>query len=36
MIREPITIDEFVDVLLGNRKYLPCIRVFNSARILEV
>ncbi|KAF8488185.1 P-loop containing nucleoside triphosphate hydrolase protein, partial [Gautieria morchelliformis] len=29
MIRE-ITIDEFIDVLIGTRKYLPCLYVFNK------
>lgn len=30
MIREDITTDQFIDVLLGNRKYLPCLYVFNK------
>ncbi|KAG8731055.1 hypothetical protein FRC12_019912 [Ceratobasidium sp. 428] len=30
MIREDITIDEFIDVLLGNRKYVPCLYVYNK------
>lgn len=25
MIREDVTVDQFLDVLLGNRKYLPCL-----------
>ncbi len=25
-----ITTDQFIDVLLGNRKYLPCLYVFNK------
>lgn len=25
MIREDITVDQFLDVLLGNRKYIPCL-----------
>ncbi|KAF8592012.1 developmentally regulated GTP-binding protein [Ramaria rubella] len=29
MIRE-ITIDEFIDVLIGTRKYMPCLYVFNK------
>lgn len=27
MIREDIDEDEFIDVLIGNRKYVPCIYV---------
>ncbi|KAK4685641.1 developmentally-regulated GTP-binding protein, partial [Tremellales sp. Uapishka_1] len=30
MIREDITTDEFIDVLLGTRKYLPAITVINK------
>ncbi|KAJ3985409.1 developmentally regulated GTP-binding protein [Lentinula detonsa] len=30
MIREDITTDEFIDVLIGNRKYIPCIYVYNK------
>lgn len=27
MIREDVTVEQFLDVLLGNRKYLPCLLV---------
>ncbi|KAI5454845.1 Ribosome-interacting GTPase 2 [Naganishia albida] len=30
MIREDIDTDEFIDVLLGTRKYVPCLYVFNK------
>jgi len=30
MIREDITVDEFIDVLIGTRKYVPCIYVYNK------
>ena len=30
MIREDITVDQFIDVLLGNRKYVPCLYVYNK------
>ncbi|KAJ9106345.1 hypothetical protein QFC21_001491 [Naganishia friedmannii] len=30
MIREDIDTDEFIDVLLGTRKYIPCLYVFNK------
>ncbi|GAA5831162.1 hypothetical protein JCM11251_007778 [Rhodosporidiobolus azoricus] len=30
MIREDISADEFVDVILGNRKYVPCLYVYNK------
>jgi len=30
MIREDITVDEFIDVLIGNRKYMPCLYVLNK------
>lgn len=30
MIREDITIDDFVDVILGTRKYVPCLYCYNK------
>ncbi|GAA6007973.1 hypothetical protein JCM11491_006561 [Sporobolomyces phaffii] len=30
MIREDINTDDFVDVILGNRKYVPCLYVYNK------
>jgi len=30
MIREDITIDEFIDVLIGTRKYMPCLYTYNK------
>ncbi|KAG8906823.1 Developmentally-regulated GTP-binding protein 2 [Tulasnella sp. 403] len=30
MIREDISVDEFIDVLLGTRKYVPCLYVYNK------
>ncbi|KZV92105.1 P-loop containing nucleoside triphosphate hydrolase protein [Exidia glandulosa HHB12029] len=30
MIREDVTIDEFIDVLIGTRKYIPCLYVYNK------
>jgi len=30
MIREDITIDELIDVLIGSRKYIPCLYVYNK------
>lgn len=30
MVREDITIDEFIDVLLGTRKYIPALTVNNK------
>ncbi|KAF9023403.1 developmentally regulated GTP-binding protein [Hymenopellis radicata] len=30
MIREDITTDEFIDVLIGTRKYIPCVYVYNK------
>ena len=29
-IREDITVDEFIDVLIGNRRYVNCIYVYNK------
>jgi len=33
MIREDITVDQFIDVLLGNRKYVPCLYVYNKSTL---
>ncbi|RUP47995.1 hypothetical protein BC936DRAFT_145090 [Jimgerdemannia flammicorona] len=30
LIREDITVDEFIDVVLGNRKYITCIYCYNK------
>lgn len=30
LIREDISVDEFIDVVLGNRKYTPCLYVYNK------
>ena len=30
MIREDCTVDDFIDVVLGNRKYLQCIYCYNK------
>ncbi len=30
MLREDITVDEFIDVVLGNRNYIPCLYVYNK------
>ncbi|PKI82533.1 hypothetical protein MVES_003485 [Malassezia vespertilionis] len=30
MMRQDITVDQFIDVVLGNRKYVPCLYVYNK------
>ncbi|KAK0562906.1 Ribosome-interacting GTPase 2 [Tilletia horrida] len=30
LLKEDITVDEFIDVLLGNRKYTPCLYAYNK------
>ncbi|EJD04262.1 developmentally regulated GTP-binding protein [Fomitiporia mediterranea MF3/22] len=30
MIREDVSTDEFIDVLIGTRKYIPCLYVYNK------
>ena len=34
IIRDDITIDEFIDCVEDNKKYMPCIVVFNKADLL--
>lgn len=29
-IREDITVDEFIDVLIGNRRYVNCLYLYNK------
>ncbi|CAC9547683.1 ribosome-interacting GTPase 2 [Leishmania donovani] len=29
-LREDITVDQFIDVIEGNRKYMPCLYVYNK------
>lgn len=29
-IREDVTVDEFIDVLIGNRRYVNCLYVYNK------
>ena len=30
LVREDITVDDFIDVVEGNRKYLKCLYVYNK------
>lgn len=30
LVREDCTVDEFIDVILGNRKYVPCLYCYNK------
>ncbi|OMJ25965.1 Developmentally-regulated GTP-binding protein 2 [Smittium culicis] len=30
LVRQDVSIDEFIDVVVGNRKYLPCLYVYNK------
>ncbi|KAF8225798.1 P-loop containing nucleoside triphosphate hydrolase protein [Tricholoma matsutake] len=36
MIREDITTDEFIDVLIGTRKYIPCLYVYNKIDSISI
>ncbi|KZS93230.1 developmentally regulated GTP-binding protein [Sistotremastrum niveocremeum HHB9708] len=36
MIREDITIDDFIDVLIGTRKYIPCLYVYNKVDAISL
>jgi len=30
LVREDCTVDEFIDVILGNRKYIKCLYCYNK------
>jgi hypothetical protein len=32
VIRQDVSIDEFIDVIEGNRKYIRCLYVYNKVR----
>lgn len=36
LIREDVTVDEFIDVIVGNRKYLRCLYVYNKIDALII
>jgi len=36
VIREDITVDQFIDVLDGNRKYVKCLYVYNKIDMLDL
>jgi len=36
LIREDITIDQFIDVIEGNRKYIKCVYVYNKIDTITI
>ena len=36
LIREDVTVDEFIDVIVGSRKYLRCLYVYNKIDALTI
>jgi uncharacterized protein len=36
LIREDIVVDQFIDVIEGNRRYLPCLYVYNKIDCINV
>ena len=36
VIREDVTVDEFIDVIEGNRKYVTCLYVYNKIDMLSI
>jgi len=36
VVREDVTVDDFIDVIEGNRKYCPCIYVYNKIDMLSI
>lgn len=33
MIKEDITVDDFIDVIEGNRRYIKCLYVYNKVTL---
>eukprot|EP00760_Papus_ankaliazontas_P033018 PhM_4_TR6137/c0_g1_i1/m.55775/K06944/K06944; uncharacterized protein len=36
VLREDITIDEFIDVIEGNRRYVPCLHIYNKIDCITI
>ncbi len=36
IIREDVTVDEFIDVIVGTRKYLPCLYCYNKIDSISI
>jgi ribosome-interacting GTPase 1 len=36
VLREDITVDQFIDVVEGNRRYMPCLYVYNKIDTLPI
>lgn len=36
VLREDITVDQFIDVIEGNRRYMPCLYVYNKIDTITV
>ncbi|KAL3900754.1 MAG: hypothetical protein SGCHY_001127 [Lobulomycetales sp.] len=36
LVREDCTVDEFIDVVLGNRVYIPCLYVYNKIDAISI
>jgi hypothetical protein len=36
LVREDCTVDEFIDVILGNRKYVPCLYCYNKIDAISI
>merc|ERR1719238_1340028 len=36
VLREDITIDEFIDIIEGNRRYMPCLYCYNKIDVITI
>jgi small GTP-binding protein len=36
LVREDVNVDEFIDVIEGNRVYVPCIHVYNKIDLITI
>ena len=36
VLREDITVDEFIDVIEGNRRYMPCLYCYNKIDVITI